>query len=74
MIETVFKHAKTWGFFCQEDIQGNLQISPQKPTERWKLQRVGDQWLLLVGDVPQVNLHPHEAISFLERRRATLKD
>ncbi|MCA1995135.1 MAG: hypothetical protein LDL41_24260 [Coleofasciculus sp. S288] len=72
MTETLLNQAKALGFVCNEDNQGNLHIFPQKTTERWKLRRVGDQWLLLVGDIPQVCLHPHEAISFLKRRRATL--
>jgi hypothetical protein len=32
------------------------------------LQQAGDRWLLLIGDVPQVNLPSPEAIAFLERR------
>ena len=69
MKETVFNQAKSWGFVCEEDTQGTWYILPQQPTERWRMQLVGDRWLLLVGDVPQINLHPHEAITFLERRR-----
>lgn len=73
MKEIVLKQAKAWRFLCQEDSQGNWQILPQQPADRWELQQVEDRWLLLVGDVPQVNLHPHEVISFLERRHSDFK-
>jgi hypothetical protein len=69
MRNTVLNQAKAWGFICEEETQGIWQILPQQPTERWKMQLVGDRWLLIVGDLPQVNLHHHEAIAFLERRR-----
>lgn len=65
----MLRQASTWGFVCNEDSQGNMQILPPHPSERWKLQQVGEQWLLLIGNVPQVNLHSAEAIAFLERRR-----
>ncbi len=68
MIETVLDLAKSCGFVCKKDIEGSWQIFPQQPTERWKMHLSGDRWLLIVGDVPQVKLHPHEAIAFLERR------
>lgn len=68
MRETVLNQAKSWGFVCEEDTQGTWHILPRQPTERWRMKLVGDRWLLLVGDVPQINLHPHEAITFLERR------
>jgi hypothetical protein len=32
------------------------------------LQQNGERWLLVVDGVAQVNLHPPEAIAFLERR------
>lgn len=69
MRQTVLNQAKAWGFVCQEDTQNSWLIFPQKPKERWKLKSVEDRWLLIIGDVPQVHLHPHEAIAFLERRR-----
>jgi hypothetical protein len=68
MIETVLDRAKSWGFVCKEGIEGSWQILPQQPTERWKMHLSGDRWLLIIGDVPQIKLHPHEAIAFLERR------
>lgn len=67
----MLRQAAEWGFVCNEDLQGNSQILPPNPTERWKLQQVDDKWLLLVGNVPQVNLHPHEALAFLKRRVAS---
>lgn len=69
MKDTVLKQAKAWGFVCQEDTQGTWQILPQQPKERWKMNLVGDRWLLIVGDIPQINFYSHEAIAFLERRR-----
>jgi len=69
--ETVFSQAKAWGFICQDDIQGNRLILPRKQTAQWKMQQIADRWLLIVRDVPQANLHPYEAISFLKRRRET---
>jgi hypothetical protein len=70
MNEMIFSQANAWGFPCACSVQGNCQILPQQKTERWTLQLVGDRWLLLVGDVPQINLHPQEATVFLERRRS----
>ena len=70
MKEKVLKQAKAWGFICQKDIQEIWQILPQQPTERWKMKLVGDRWLLLIGNVPQINFYPHEAIAFLDRRRS----
>jgi hypothetical protein len=69
MRETVIKQAKAWGFVCERDSVSTWQIFPQQPTERWTLKSVEDRWLLIVGDIPQIHLHPHEAIAFLERRR-----
>lgn len=69
MVENVVGQALSWGFICESDQQGNMQIFPSVPTERWVLQEAEDRWLLLVGGVGQVNLHPSEAIAFLERRR-----
>ncbi len=68
MIKSLLSQAQTWGFLCQRDHLGNWQILPQQPTKKWKLQQVEDRWLLLISDVPQVNLYPPEAIAFLERR------
>ena len=68
MMENLLSQAQTWGFLCQSDHLGNWQILPQQSTKKWKLQQVEDRWLLLIGDVPQVNLYPPEAIAFLERR------
>ncbi|HEY9632794.1 MAG TPA: hypothetical protein V6D14_05280 [Coleofasciculaceae cyanobacterium] len=70
--ERVLGQALAWGFICDEDLEGNQQILPPKPVQRWKMQQIGDKWLLVVGDIPQVNLHPQEAIAFLERRRLSL--
>lgn len=65
----MLRKATEWGFVCKEDNQGNQQILPQNPSDRWKLQQVEERWLLLIGNVPQVHLHLAEAIAFLERRR-----
>lgn len=70
MIERVLSQAKVWGFVCECDFQGNWQILPQQKASRWKLQQVGDKWLLVIGDVPQVSCWSEEAIAFLERRRS----
>lgn len=69
MVENVVSQALSWGFICEGEELGNRQIFPLQSTERWELREVGDRWLLLVGGVPQVSLHPPEAIAFLERRR-----
>ncbi|HEY9609477.1 hypothetical protein [Allocoleopsis sp.] len=70
MKDTVLKQAKVWGFICQKDTQGTWQILPQQPTERWQMRLIEDRWLLIVGNVPQINFYPHEAIAFLELRRS----
>jgi hypothetical protein len=73
MVETLLSQATEWGFVCNENIQGKRQILPQRRTERWQLQQAGDRWLLLVGGVSQVNLHPDEAMAFLRRRLSSVK-
>ncbi len=73
MNETILSQANTWGFVCDSDDRGKCKILPSKKTERWKLQLVGERWLLIVGDVPQMLCHPTEAIAFLERRRPNAK-
>ncbi len=73
MTERILSQASSWSFLCERDREGNWQILPHQKTERWFLQQVGDKWLLVVGNVPQVNLHPPEAMSFLERRRKRCK-
>lgn len=67
--DSTLSQARDWGFICNLDLQGKWQILPQQSAEAWKLQLVGDRWLLLVSDVPQVLCHPSEAVVFLECRR-----
>lgn len=74
MSNRVLNQASSLGFMCECDQKGNWQILPPQQTERWLLQQVGERWLLLVGGVPQVNLHPPEAIAFLERRLSQLQN
>ncbi|MCA1994260.1 MAG: hypothetical protein LDL41_19770 [Coleofasciculus sp. S288] len=73
MTKSVFNQARVWGFICDRDQKGNWRILPQQKTQRWELQLAGNRWLLLIGDVPQVNLYSSEAIAFLERRRSSFK-
>ncbi len=71
MVENVVSQALDWGFVCECDQLGNMQILPSRQTDRWELHEAGERWLLLVSGVPQVSLHPPEAIAFLERRRSS---
>ena len=73
MTTSVLNQATDWGFVCECDQTGNWQIFPPQRTTRWELRLVGDSFLLIVGGVPQANLHPPEAIAFLERRRSNPK-
>ncbi len=73
MTEDVLSQASAWGFDCNSEDDGNWQILPQQKNEKWKLQLMGDIWLLSVGNVPQISLHPHEVIAFLELRRYSSK-
>ncbi|HEY9794858.1 MAG TPA: hypothetical protein V6D30_04385 [Leptolyngbyaceae cyanobacterium] len=66
--QSILNQASTWGFICERDQHNNWQILPKLRTTSWKLQQNGERWLLLVDGVAQVNLHPPEAITFLERR------
>jgi hypothetical protein len=66
--QSVLNQASAWGFSCERDPHNNWQILPKLRTTSWKLQQNGERWLLLVDGVAQVNLHPPEAIAFLERR------
>jgi len=72
-MDNLLSLAETWGFFVESDRNGNLLVLPQQPTERWKLQQTEGRWLLIIGNVPQVKLHPNEAIAFLKRRLPTQK-
>ena len=72
MTNCVISQASSLGFACECDQTGNWQILPSQGTERWELHQAGERWLLLVGGVPQVNLHPPEAIAFLERQFSKL--
>jgi len=69
--EDILSQASSWGFICECDQMGIWRIIPSQETERWELQQVEDRWLLVVGGIPQVNLHQSEAIAFLERRRTS---
>jgi len=73
MAENVLSQAKSWGFICHSEHHGTWQILPRQKNERWKLQLEEDRWLLIVGDVPQISFHAHEAIAFLELRRSSLQ-
>ena len=66
MLDPVVSKAKTWGFICKCQELYSWQIIPQNQQQRWKLQQVEDSWILIVGDVPQLRLHPEGAIAFLE--------
>ncbi|MGB5959204.1 MAG: hypothetical protein WBG73_00990 [Coleofasciculaceae cyanobacterium] len=74
MVENVVSQALTWGFICECDQLGNMQIFPSQPTEKWELRQAGDRWLLLVSGVPQISLHVPETLAFLERRRLIVED
>lgn len=73
MTENILSQANAWGFICHSEPNGSWQILPQQKNERWKLQLEGDRWLLIVGNVPQISFHPHEAIVFLKLRRSSSK-
>ena len=66
MMENLVSQAEVWGFLVESNRNGNWQVLPQQPTENWKLQQTEDRWLLIIGNVPQVKLHPNEAISFFK--------
>jgi hypothetical protein len=70
-MDNLLSLAEHWGFFVESDRNGNLLVLPQQPTESWKLQQTQERWLLIIGNVPQVKLHPDEAIAFLKRRLPT---
>lgn len=71
MIERVLNQARRWGFITRVNEEEVWLILPQQEQQRWKLQQTEDQrWLLSMDDVPQIYLHPHEVIAFLERRYA----
>lgn len=72
MMESLLSQADPECCRIERDYQGNCQILPKQSTGRWKLQQAGDRWLLIVGGVPQVNLHLPEAIAFLKRRCLSL--
>jgi hypothetical protein len=68
MAQSLLNQASSWGFACKRESLGNWKILPRQKTARWELQQVEDRWLLLVGGVAQVNLHPAEALAFLKCR------
>jgi len=71
--ENIINQASAWGFICHSEPNGTWQILPQQKDERWKLHLEGDRWLLIVGNVPQISFHLHEAIAFLQFRRSSLE-
>jgi hypothetical protein len=68
MAQNILNQASSWEFICKSEPFGNWKIFPREKTAKWELQQVEDRWLLLVGGVAQVNLHPAEAQAFLKRR------
>lgn len=73
MTENILSQASAWGFICHSEPNETWQILPPQKNERWKLQLEGDRWLLIVGNVPQISFHSHEAIAFLELRRSSIE-
>lgn len=73
MVENVVSQALSWGFVCECNQLGNMQIFPLQPSEKWELHQTGDRWLLLVSGVAQISLPAPEALAFLERRRAIVE-
>ncbi len=69
MTEEILSQAIAWGFLCEIDSSGSWLVQPQNKTCRWLLQQVGEQWVLSVGNVPQINFSPKDALTFLEWRR-----
>ena len=69
MALSLLNKASSWGFVCKRESLGNWKILPYPKADRWELRQVEDRWLLLVGGVAQVNLHPEEVFVFLKRRR-----
>jgi hypothetical protein len=69
MTEKILSQAIAWGFLCKIDWSGSWLIQPQHETCRWLLQQVGERWVLVVGNVPQINFWTEEALTFLEWRR-----
>ena len=67
--DPVVSHARTWGFICQYQESKSWLILPQQPNQKWQLQQAEDQWILLVGNIPQLCLHSQDAIAFLEVHR-----
>ena len=69
MSDLVISQAENWGFICQTQQSNRWQILPLEANQRWKLEKVEDRWILIVGDVPQLRLQTEEAIAFLENHR-----
>ncbi|OWY64916.1 hypothetical protein B7486_44665 [cyanobacterium TDX16] len=79
MNDSIVSQALSWGFICDLSVPSKWQILPQQAEQGWRLQLVGDRWLLIVNDVPQILCHPSEVTVFLERRclarkRSTLRN
>ena len=64
----ILEQAKLWGLHCTLTSEGEYQILPSHPRERWSLQRICDRWLLSENGIPQIRFFPDEALAFLERR------
>ena len=45
---------------------------PQQAESRWKLQQTEDNWILLVGDVPQISLNAEEAIAIKHFKKSPM--
>lgn len=67
MTEQILIQAQYWGFTTRLDDQGKWQVLPKSETEEWILEEIEDRWLLIINNVPQVNLTDDQALCFLKR-------
>lgn len=66
--EKILAQAKMARCHCRQNEEGSWQILPPISSARWQLQQADDLWILLLGDVPQVQLHPGEVHALLRRQ------
>ncbi|MGB3560573.1 MAG: hypothetical protein WBA24_18700 [Geitlerinemataceae cyanobacterium] len=66
--EKILAQAKIHRCHCRQNEEGSWQILPPISSARWQLQQADDLWILLLGDVPQVKLHPGEVHALLRRQ------
>ncbi|NJN29715.1 MAG: hypothetical protein HC824_04120 [Synechococcales cyanobacterium RM1_1_8] len=69
--EELLAYASAWGFRCEADALGIMEIYPPRDSEAdWKMMQRGDRWVLFAHGEPQLNFYLDDVLKFLKQRRS----